>query len=195
MSSEATNSEMVCQQSLIAAYVDGELEDDLRAVFEQHLGGCGLCRAELRAHQLFICELDVAMSQNVDVAVPANFSRLIAARAASDMSGVRSVSEHRKALVVCVVLALAAFALLGTAARESTLVVAQRVALTCFGLLGFLWTAFYDTVASAAVISRVISRKVVVESGSRGLLLVLFAIAVFLLSRLISSYHRTRATD
>ena len=115
-----TKSKDVCAVNLIPAYIDGELEDDARVLFEQHVEVCGDCRAELTAHRLFICELDAAMTQSLDVAMPDDFSRIVAARAESDMSGVRSFAEHRKALSICAILAFVAFALLGTAARTAS---------------------------------------------------------------------------
>jgi anti-sigma factor RsiW len=190
-----TKSKDVCSVNLIPAYIDGELEDDARVLFEQHLEGCGDCRAELTAHRLFICELDAAMMQTFDVAMPDDFSRVVAARAESDMSGVRSFAEHRKALSICAILAFVAFALLGTAARTSIVTVGRMLAGKVFGAAGFLWTAFYDAAVSVTVISRVVSRKVFFESGNFGVLLVLLALAVLLLSRLISNYHRTGAIE
>ena len=55
------NQEMICERNLFAAYVDGELDTDLTLLFEDHLDDCSECRAELRAHRLFVCELDAAM--------------------------------------------------------------------------------------------------------------------------------------
>ena len=190
-----TKSKDVCAVNLIPAYIDGELEDDARVLFEQHVEGCGDCHAELTAHRLFICELDAAMTQTLDVAMPDDFSRIVAARAESDMSGVRSFAEHRKALSICAILAFVAFALLGTAARTSIVTVGRILAGKVFGAAGFLWTAFYDAAASVTVISRVVSRKVFFESGNFGVLLVLLALAALLLSRLISNYHRTGAIE
>jgi predicted anti-sigma-YlaC factor YlaD len=190
-----TKSKDVCAVNLILAYIDGELEDDARVLFEQHVEVCGDCRAELTAHRLFICELDAAMTQSLDVAMPDDFSRIVAARAESDMSGVRSFAEHRKALSICAILAFVAFALLGTASRTSIVTVGRILAGKVFGAAGFLWTTFYDAAASVTVISRVVSRKVFFESGNFGVLLVLLALAVLLLSRLISNYHRTGAIE
>ena len=191
---EMKNSE-ICDANLIASYVDGELEDGERAFFEQHLDSCSACRAELLEHRLFMCELDAAMSERVDVRVPKDFSRIVAARAESDMSGVRSFAERRKALGFCMILALVAFALLGTAARSSIVSGWRGVAAGFLGAAGFLWTTLYDTAAGVTVISRLLSRKFIVETGSFGLLIVLLALAVLLLSRLISNYHRTGATE
>jgi predicted anti-sigma-YlaC factor YlaD len=185
----------ICERNLIAAYIDGELEADLTLLFEDHLEGCAACRAELRTHRLFICELDAAMMESADIPVPVDFSRMVAARATSDMRGVRTRSEHRKALGICMILALGGFALVGATARDTIFKVAGKFVTTVFGVAGFVATAVYDTIAGLAVIFRVLSRKIIIESGSLGPLLVLLALAILILSRLISNYHRTSATE
>lgn len=190
-----TVQEKYCERNLIAAYVDGELDADLSQRLEEHLPGCAPCRAELQAHRLFVCELDAAFTDNVDIPVPADFSRLVAARATSDMRGVRTGSEHRKALGICMVLALIGFALLGATARETVFLIAGKFVTTVAGLVGFAATAIYDTVAGLAVIFRVLSRKAIIESGSLGPVVVLLAVAILLLTRLLSKYHRTSATE
>jgi predicted anti-sigma-YlaC factor YlaD len=187
--------EKFCERDLIPAYIDGELDDRLQALFEEHVVSCDACRDELQAHRMFVCELDSVMAGAVEVSVPANFSRVVAARATSDMSGVRSAAENRKALVFCVILALAGMGLIGSATRALALNLGQRLVGTIVGVVGFCWNAVYDSIASIAVISRVLSRKFIVETGSFGLVLVLLALAVILLSRLIAGYHRTGATE
>lgn len=186
--------EKFCESTLIAAYVDGELEEDLELRFEEHLQGCEPCRLELRLHRLFICELDATLAGD-EMPVPRDFSRIIATRAASDMRGVRTRAEHRKALGISMILALIGFALLGATARETVFLVAQKFVATVAGLVSFAATAVYDTVAGLAVIFRVLSRKIIVESGSLGPVVVLLAVAILLLSRLLSKYHRTSATE
>lgn len=185
----------ICQKNLIAAYVDGELSDVAAAIFEQHLEDCVECRAELRAHRVFVCELDAALTNSPDIPVPEDFSKVIAVRASSDMRGVRSSSEHRKAIVICVVLALAGFGLLNATARENVLVVLGRFVRGVIGLGSFVMNSVYDGVAGFVVISRMLGRKIVSETASFGVVLVVLAVAVFILSRLISNYHRTGATE
>jgi hypothetical protein len=185
----------ICERNLIAAYVDGELEADVTLLFEEHLKSCEPCRAELKAHRMFVCELDAALTHSGEIPVPAEFSRMVAARASSDMSGVRSVSEHRKALSICAILALGGFALLGATARDTIFMLFEKFVSTCFSVAGFISTAVYDTVFGLAVIFRVLSRKIIIESGSLGPVLVLLALAILVLSRLISNYHRTSATE
>lgn len=191
----ATAQEKICERNLIAAYVDGELDENVTRLFEEHLEGCAPCRAELRAHRLFVCELDAALTDSGAIPVPAEFSRMVAARASTDMRGVRTRSEHRKALGISIVLALGAFALLGATARDSVFMVAEKFIATCFSVAGLVSTAVYETIAGLAVIFRVLSRKVIVESGSLGPVLILLAVAILVLSRLISHYHRTGATE
>jgi anti-sigma factor RsiW len=190
-----TGHEKICERNLIAAYVDGELEARATLLFEDHLQSCAPCRAELRAHRLFVCELDAALTDSTEIPVPANFSRMIAARASSDMSGVRTRSENRKALGICLLLALGGFALIGARTSDAIFALVEKFVTTSLGVAGFLATAVYDTVAGVAVIFRVLSRKVIVETGSLGLVLVLLALAVLILSRLIANYHRTGATE
>lgn len=183
-----------CDEKVIAAYIDGELDSAHRILVERHLEDCDDCRGELRAHRLFVCELDSVLTHG-EVAVPSDFSRVVAARATSDMRGIRSASENKKALLFCLVLALTALGLLSDTSRIAALKTAREVARTLGSTISVLWSAFYDMVASVTVISRVVSRKLIVESNSLGLLLVLFALAIFLLSRMIVNYHRTGATE
>jgi len=194
MSAMTTGQEKICERNLIAAYIDGELEENVMLLLEEHLENCAPCRAELRAHRLFVCELDAALADSGDIPVPAEFSRMVAARASSDMRGIRTRSENRKALSICVILALGGFALLGATARDAIFMVAEKFITTVLSVAGFVSTVVYDTVAGLAVMFRVLSSKIV-ESGSLGPLLVLLAFAILILSRLISNYHRTSATE
>lgn len=185
----------ICHKNVIAAYVDGELSEVATAIFEQHIEDCPECRTELRAHRLFVCELDAVMTDKVEIPVPDNFSRVIAVHASSDLRGVRSRAEHRKAIVICAILGLTGFGLLGATARDSVFALIGKFLTSVFGLGAFISSLVYDVVAGLVVISRVLGRKIVVESGSLGVLLVVLAAGVLILSRLISNYHRTGATE
>ena len=189
------NQKGICERDLFAAYVDGELDADLTILFEEHLEICEPCRAEVRAHRMFVCELDAALTDSVEIPVPVGFSQMVAARATTDMRGVRTRSEHRKALSICLILALAGFALIGATARDAIFAVAERFIAASLSLGGFLSSVVYDAGAAVAVIFGVLSRKLIVETGSLVPLLVLLAFAILILSRLISNYHRTGATE
>lgn len=194
MSATATAQGKICEQNLIGAYVDGELDADLTLHLEEHLKDCSDCQFELRAHRLFVCELDASLTnKNRDLPVPADFSRRVAARARSDMSGVRTRAENRKALAICMILALSGLALLGATTRYAVFVVVGRFVTKVFSLVEFVTTTVYDAVVGLIVVLKVLSGKI--QSGSSGPLLVLLAVAVMVLSRLLSHYHRTGATE
>ena len=187
--------EKICDQNLAGAYVDGELDADLILLFEDHLESCADCRFELRAHRLFVCKLDAAMTNSGEIPVPRDFSHIIATRATTDMRGVRTRSENRKAFTICVILALGGSALLGMTALNSVFKIAQKFVTTVFGLATFVTGAVYDTAAGLVVIFRVVSRKFIIETGSLWAMLILLAFGVLILSRLISQYHRSGATE
>ena len=190
-----TTIEKICDRGLVGAYVDGELDADLTKLFEDHLESCAECRFELRAHRLFVCELDAAMTDSGEVPVPRDFSKIIATRATTDMRGVRTRSEHRKALKICIILSLGGFALLGATALTTVFRIAEKFVTTVFGLASFVASAVYDVAAGLVVISRVVSGKMIIETGSLWPMLVLLAFGVLILSRLISNYHRSGATE
>lgn len=185
----------ICERDLFAAYVDGELDAGLTVLFEQHLEGCASCRAELRAHRMFVCELDAALTDCAEIPVPAGFSKMVAARATTDMRGVRTRSENRKALSICMVLALLGFALIGAAVRDALFALGEGFVVASVSVGGFLLGVVYDAGAAVAVIFGVLSRKLIVETGSLVPLLLLLGVAILILSRLISDYHRTGATE
>ena len=174
----------------IAAYLDGDLDASASALFEQHLLECPPCNSELNAQRLFMRELDATLTLTPDLPVPSNFAQIVAARAASDMSGVRDGIEHRRAFRFCLILALASFTLLGAAASKDVFFSGRTVATQIFGVLGLLWTTLYDVAVGLAVISRVISGALIPESPFAGLAALLLALGIVLLSLLISSYHK-----
>jgi hypothetical protein len=184
------NSNYLYQREQIAAYLDGELDASSGALFEQHLLECRLCNAELKAQRLFMRELDATLTLAPDLPVPNNFAQIVAARAESDMRGVRDGSEHRRAFRFCLILALASFALLGAAASKAVFFSGRTVANQIFGIFGLLWTAMYDAAVGLTVISRVISGGLIPESPFAGLAALLLALGVVVLSLLISSYHK-----
>ena len=185
-----------CDPQNIVAYVDGELEPSHRATLEEHIKHCARCTSELQAQRLFMCELDSALASPFDVAVPPNFAQVVAVYAESDMRGVRDRSEHTRALRFCIILGLAAFALLGVASSKAVILSVRSVAGKVFGVLGLFARTTFDAASGFTVISRVVSRGLIPDSrlaGFAGLLLVVLAIAV--LSLLISRYHRTRVIE
>ena len=186
----------ICELEHIAAYIEGELEPASQAALEDHLRDCASCTAELQAQRLFMCELESVLASPFDLSVPANFAQVVAVNAKSDMRGVRDPAEHARALRFCIILGLAAFALLGFAASKAVVLNVRSFAGKVVGVLGFFAGTIFNAAAGFTVVSRVVSRGLISDSrlvSFAGLLLVVFVIAV--LSRLIARYHRTRLIE
>jgi anti-sigma factor RsiW len=186
----------ICETEKIAAYIDGELDPSAHKNFERHIEHCATCSAELQEQRQFMCELDSALAGPFDLAVPTNFAQVVAVNAESDMRGVRDRVEHARALRFCIILSLAAFAMLGFTASRAIILNARLIAGKVVGVAGFFAKAGFDAAAGLTVISRVVTRGVVADSrllGFVGFLLV--ALAIGLLSLLISRYHRARLIE
>lgn len=185
-----------CQIEQIAAYLDDELDGVALIEFETHLDTCKLCRTELNEQRGLLGTLNFALTDKSELPLPANFARVVAAHAESDMSGMRTSGEHRRAFTWCAILAAASVALLGVAARTYAANFLRTVGRPFSVAVDLVWTTVYDAVTGLVVISRVISQGVVPGSNLvRWFGFLLLALAVLALSRLISNYHRTRLIE
>ena len=175
----------------VAAYLDGQLEIKAISQFEAHVKACSSCRAELNAQRQFLCELDSVLSTPKELSIPKDFARIVSARAESDMRGVRTGGERRRALLVCLALGLTAFVLLGAAAGTSMLASAGSLANKVLGVLSLLGTTLHDAFIGVTIISRVIVRMFLPESPlTTFAALAVLVLAVASLSHLIINYHR-----
>lgn len=190
-----TATDHICETEKIAAFIDGDLEPAARAAFDEHITQCSHCNSELQAQRQFMCELDSALAGPFDLAVPPNFAEVVAVRAESDMRGVRDGAEHAKALRFCLMLGLAAFALLGVTAIQAVISNAESMANKAFGILGLLGKTIYDAAVGFSVISRVLGGGLTSNSRLAGLTALLVALAIGLLSTLILRHHRARLTE
>lgn len=189
-------SESKCQLEDVAAYLDGELSEAGATRFEDHLKSCVDCATELRAQRQLLCTLDVAFNGTRSFQLPHNFTRIVTARAESDLSGMRNKHERRRALKLCAVLALVSFALLGAAARTvvfDPLSTLFRISRT---VLQLAWQAASESVMTAAALVRVIVRAALLgQNGLALLMLVSFLIAVSVLPFLLVRYHRAQTIE
>ncbi|MCA1592917.1 MAG: hypothetical protein LC754_09765 [Acidobacteria bacterium] len=197
-SAAAQEHERCAQTSLTAAYLDGELEGVVFKGFESHLKECRDCAAALSEQRRLLCLLDAAFNQTFEKKFepPKDFTRVVRARAQTDMSGVRSRSERALALKICLGLGALAFVLLGaTLFREALapLLAALRGAGSVAVMVGH---AAADAGTGGTVVLRAVGAQLIAgQSLFRILQWMFFASAVALLLRLISRYHRASAGD
>ena len=181
-----------CANEDVAAYLDGELDGVACALFEGHVQECATCAAKLHEQRRLLCALDFALGESsLSLPLPRNFAQVVATRAQADMSGMRSRSEHRRALRLCAGLALLAFALLGVAAGRSVFQTARIIAGYVVSAGDLAGHALYQTGAGFALISRSVGGHLIFESNAFALpVLLMLAAALVLLSHLIVKYHR-----
>lgn len=192
----ASNNKLSCQRDQIAAYLDGELDAVVCALLEEHLKLCSACSAELADQRLLLCTLASTFGSASNLPLPTDFARLVAARAESDMSGVRDRREHRLALRLCAALAITAFALLGVASSKVVLHFVGQLIGHVAGVFDLGWTAAYDAVAGLTIVSRMLSKVFIPGSLLVGLIVfLLLGLVLLLLSRLIAHHNRTRLVD
>ncbi|MEO8433556.1 MAG: zf-HC2 domain-containing protein [Pyrinomonadaceae bacterium] len=193
---DVNNPKNECLAEDVAAYLDDELEGRARELFEEHHRSCKECAAELLRQRQLLCDLDVALNDINSLVLPRDFARVVAAHAESDMRGMRNPRERRRALHVSLVLAALSFALLGAASAEAVWAPARSIVRAAQSFSHFLWEATYQASSGLAVIFKMLTRSFVFESRLLGLsILLLFLIALALLPRLISRYHRTQIVE
>lgn len=191
-----TNNENNCPREDVAAYLDGELAGAALDHFEAHIAECSQCAAELLSQRQLLCTLEAAFSSAQRLELPENFTRVVATHAEHNLRGLRETSERRRALQLCAVLLVAAFALLGAASGALVL----QPARSSFRILARVFEVFSQAVFQAAegiaIIGRLIGRGAVTSPDGFGAAIALvFIIAISLLPRLIASYHRTQTIE
>ncbi len=193
MSNTAHERNVCAQTSLAAAYLDDELEAGAVARFDLHRKECADCAATIADQRRLLCLLDTAFDETFErkFAPPVNFTRVVTARAQSDMSGVRSKSERALALKICAGLGALAFVLLGaTLFGEilSPIANALRGAGSVGNMLGH---AAGEAGTGGAVVLRAVGGQFIAGGAlSRIVQCVLLGSAVLLLTLLINHYHR-----
>jgi len=185
-----------CQVEDVAAYLDGELGGQALERFEVHLKSCVDCAAELRAQRQLLCTLDAAFGESNSFRLPHDFTRVVTARAESDLMGVRDKSERRRALQLCAILTLLSVALLGAAVRALVLDPVRSFLRITASFANFAWQAIYQATSGAAVVVRVIGRAILFAPYGVGFFLaVAFLCSISLLPFLIVKYHRAQIIE
>ena len=190
---EATAAERGACLRDVAAYLDGELDANTAARFEQHARTCDLCAGALREQRRLLCVLDVAFGDaQRQIQLPSNFTQVVKARAQSDMSSVRRRSERKRAALLVAGLAALSFALLGWQAWDELFTPLRAVAGVAAALFEMAAHTVGEASSAIALMLRVLgghlsNEPVALRIGTY----IALALAVVLLFRLIGSYHRT----
>ena len=103
------DSESVCAR--LHEYLEGEMPHDDECVFESHIPSCENCRVEIGLHHRMTAEIDKFPADQI--ILPKDFSRIVAAKAESQVGGLRIRNERKITVAIVAGLALLVFIFLG----------------------------------------------------------------------------------
>jgi hypothetical protein len=109
MQFQSENSDALC--SRLHAFLDGDLPAPEAAEFESHLTGCERCSEAIDIDRHLDGEFENL--PHVPVELPKDFSKVVAANAESQVSGLRKPSERRTTVAIIGGLAVGLFVFLG----------------------------------------------------------------------------------
>ena len=190
------DAQRTCRLEETAAYLDGELAGAELDAFERHVKECAFCAAELRQQRQLLCTLEAAFNDSRSFELPNNFARVVTASAENDLRTIRHRHERRRALQLCMLLALVSFGLLGAATRAIVFDPLRSFLRTSRVLFDFAWQAFSETAETAGVLIRMVGRATLTaQPGSRLFLPLAFLICCCCLSLLILKYRRAEIVE
>jgi anti-sigma factor RsiW len=191
MDSKASTTENICPRSEISAYLDGELAPGEELALEAHVAFCTGCLAELNMQKQLLAALDSGLEKQTEIELPENFARVVAVRAESGVTGLRSREERFRALFLSVLLLL--IVLIGLGAETGHVFTAlSKIGEHSIIVVRFVGHLIFDLAIGTTIILRSLSGQFVFNSAISFVLgAFLFGLSTLLLSRLISRFNRS----
>ena len=191
MNLRTATTEKICPRFEIAAYIDGELSPNDELMLEAHVAGCKNCLAELNLQKQMLSMLDFGLEDEAEIELPEDFAKVVAVRAESSVSGLRSKEERFRALFLCVFLFL--IILIGLGAETETMFAAfAKFGEQVIAVVGFAGHLAFDLAVGTTIILRSLSGQYVFNSGLSVIIIAcLFTVSAVLLSRLILRYKQS----
>jgi len=183
---------MVCSQSDIAAYLDGELDAGAETGLENHLSECLNCFNSMREQKMVLCALNAFLDNRSQIELPVNFAKKVAVEAESGVRGLRNKEERITAFSICAALfgIISVIALIeGTTNSAATLDGPIRIFSSAWLFLTFL----YDVGVGLVVIFRALMRSFISDSSLSALgILTLLVLSLVLFSQFYLHFRRIK---
>lgn len=182
-----------CSRSRLQEYFDAELSpSDEREVF-QHLQTCVSCQKEFAIIERITGEFDISPAAHVEL--PPDFAKVVAARAESQVGGLRSNRERLVTLaIVAFIIGLFTFVLglsFPAVAGIAWLVLGKIAA-----VFGFFLNVLENFAYGIAVVARfAATRFESLDGASRLVLIALVLIVAFTVFRFARSRHQLRLRE
>ncbi len=191
MNLQAAIPEQICPRAEIAVFLEGELAPQAELVLEKHLSACKKCLDELNSQKQLLRVLDSVFEERAEIELPKNFTKVIVARAESNVSGLRRPEERFRAVFLCVLLFL--IVLIGLSAETRSVFSSLGIILEqTIAVAGFVAHLFYDFAVGTVIILRSLSEQFVFGSNISLITVVcFFALSAFVISRLVFRLNRS----
>lgn len=190
--SEKIEDSSICPREEIAAYIDGELSSSEEMDLDLHLTNCKTCSDELNSQKKVSTTLEILLEDKADdFELPANFTKVITAKAESNVSGLRQPKERLSAFIIFAV--LIALVVVGLGSRIDTVWFAfGKIAGQMMVVGGFVWHVIIDIGIVISVILRALSQHFIYSSISALILiLMVFAMTALMLSKMVWRFNRS----
>lgn len=191
MELQTAKKEENCPRAEISLYLEGELTPAAEIALEKHFAECKFCLAELNLQKKMFSALDFAFDDKVDeIALPANFAKVVATAAESNVSGLRSKKERSLALILCSGMFFAVLLGLG-AETEQVFGIFRTFAEQFIAVLGFVFHFIYGVAIGLSIILKFLSQQIIFSSVTSLLIIVgAFFISFVVLSRMVARSNR-----
>ncbi len=181
-----------CPREEIVAYIDGELSAADEINLDLHFSNCKICTKELNAQKKVSTTLEILLEDKAkDIKIPANFTKIVTAKAESNVCGLRHPKERSSAFFISAVLIL--LVVVGSSTEIQTVWFAVDKFTHQFLTVGsFIWHIVLDIAIVFTVILRSLSQHFVYSSAfTLILILAVFAMTALILSKMILRFERS----
>lgn len=192
MNSETNKNKSSCCRESIFAYLDGELSPGEEMEIELHFAECKRCAEDINAQKKVSNSLEIILEDELkNIELPENFTKIVTAKAESNVSGLRQRKEIPRAFLISA--ALLFLVTIGLGAKVDSIGnTFTRIAEQFSAVLGFVLHFVYDLAIGISVVGRSLCHKFVFSSVISLVVIVVFFVVAFLsLSRLILRHNRT----
>lgn len=180
-----------CPSADISAYIDRELSADDELTLELHIAECEVCYDDLNLQKTFLNALESSLDDGYDLELPSNFTRSVVTSAESGVSGLRRSAEWRSAALISLCLVFVSMVAFGGKTRGGLAAVAA-VGEKIGAILSSGFHFLYDVSRGSTIVFRSLASNFVFESGVGAILvLAVFLLSLFLVSKLMFRLHRT----
>jgi hypothetical protein len=180
-----------CPRQEIVEYIDGELSSREEFDFELHLAGCQICVEELNAQKKVSTSLEIMLEdESSQIQLPENFTKIVTAKAESNLSGLRSPKERSRGLFICAILFLLIIFSFGING-ETVLFAYEKFTVQFLAVGGFVLHLFYQLALGISATFGSLCVKFIFSSTLTLLsIITTFVIASMILSRMIFRFNR-----